>query len=105
MALDPNCIFCKIIEGEIPAEIVYRDENVVAFNDLNPQAPTHVLLVPTLHVENAAAMAESSAVISAALFKAACQIGRGLIRVETQIGKCVHQGVDADMNFTEMLPR
>ena len=74
MALDPNCIFCKIIEGEIPAEIVYRDENVVAFNDLNPQAPTHVLLVPTLHVENAAAMAESSAVISAALLKAAKQI-------------------------------
>jgi histidine triad (HIT) family protein len=40
MALDPNCIFCKIIEGQIPAEIVYRSENVVAFNDLNPQAPT-----------------------------------------------------------------
>lgn len=74
MSLDPNCIFCKIIEGEIPAEIVYRDENVVAFNDLNPQAPTHVLLVPTLHVENAAAMAESSAVIAAALLKAAKQI-------------------------------
>ncbi len=76
MELDPNCIFCKIIEGEIPAEIVYRDENVVAFNDLNPQAPTHVLLVPTLHVENAAAMAESSAVISAALLKAAKQISQ-----------------------------
>jgi hypothetical protein len=71
MALDPNCIFCKIINGEIPAEIVYRDENVLAFNDLNPQAPTHVLLIPTLHVENAAAMADASAVISAALLKVA----------------------------------
>lgn len=71
MALDPNCIFCKIIEGEIPADIVYKDENVVAFNDLNPQAPTHVLLVPTLHVENAAALADASAVVTAALFKAA----------------------------------
>ena len=71
MALDPNCIFCKIIDGEIPAEIIYRDENVVAFNDLNPQAPTHVLLVPTLHVENAAALAEASSVVAAALFKAA----------------------------------
>ena len=71
MALDPNCIFCKIIEGEIPAEIIYRDENVVAFNDLNPQAPTHVLLVPTLHVENAADMAIASAVVTSALIKAA----------------------------------
>jgi histidine triad (HIT) family protein len=74
MALDPNCIFCKIIEGEIPAEVVYRDENVVAFNDLNPQAPTHVLLVPTLHVENAADMAQASAVVTASLLKAAKEI-------------------------------
>ena len=74
MALDPNCIFCKIIEEEIPAQIIYRDPNVVAFNDLNPQAPTHVLLVPTLHVANAAELAESSAVVMAALFKAAKQI-------------------------------
>ena len=71
MALDSNCIFCKIIEGQIPADIVYKDENVVAFNDLNPQAPTHVLLVPTLHVENAAALAEASSVVTASLFKAA----------------------------------
>lgn len=74
MALNPNCIFCKIIEGEIPAEIIYRDENVVAFNDLNPQAPTHVLLVPTLHVENAAALAEASSVVMAAVFKVAKEI-------------------------------
>ena len=74
MALDLNCIFCKIIEGEIPAEIVYRDENVVAFNDLNPQAPTHVLLIPTLHVENAADLAEASSVVTAALLKAAKKI-------------------------------
>ena len=80
MALDPNCIFCKIIEGEIPADIVLRNENVVAFNDLNPQAPTHVLLVPTLHTENAAGIARNSATITADLFLAADQIAqeRGL---------------------------
>lgn len=71
MALDSNCIFCKIIQGDIPAEIIYKDENVLAFNDLNPQAPTHVLLIPTLHVENAADLAQASAVVTAALFKAA----------------------------------
>ncbi|MEY3635765.1 MAG: hypothetical protein RL147_194 [Actinomycetota bacterium] len=80
MALVSDCIFCKIIAGEIPAEIVYRNENVVAFNDLNPQAPTHVLLVPTLHTENAAGVAKNSATIIAALFLAADEIAsqRGL---------------------------
>ena len=80
MALDPNCIFCKIIEGQIPAEIVFRNENVVAFNDLNPQAPTHVLLVPTLHTENAVGLARNSATMTADLFMAADQIAqeRGL---------------------------
>lgn len=80
MALVPDCIFCKIIIGEIPAEVVYRNENVVAFNDLNPQAPTHVLLVPTLHTENAAGVAKNSATITAALFLAADEIAtqRGL---------------------------
>ncbi len=74
MALDPDCIFCKIIEGEISAEIVYRSENVVAFNDLNPQAPTHVLLIPTIHTENAAGLAKMSATITADLFTAAAHI-------------------------------
>jgi len=73
-ALDPTCIFCKIVEGDIPAEILYRNENVVAFNDLNPQAPTHVLIIPTLHAENAAQVAVISPTIIAAMHKAADEI-------------------------------
>jgi histidine triad (HIT) family protein len=45
-----SCLFCKIIAREIPASIVYEDESVLAFNDINPQAPTHVLLVPKRHI-------------------------------------------------------
>ena len=45
-----DCLFCKIIEREIPASIVYEDERVLAFNDINPQAPTHVLVVPKRHI-------------------------------------------------------
>ena len=45
-----GCLFCKIINGEIPATIVYQDDRLVAFNDINPQAPTHVLIVPRRHV-------------------------------------------------------
>ena len=76
MALDSNCLFCKIITGDIPAQIIYRNENVVAFNDIAPQAPTHVLLVPTLHTENAAGIARNSARITADLFLAADQIAK-----------------------------
>ncbi len=47
-----NCIFCKIIEGTIPSEIVYSDEHTLAFRDLNPQAPVHVLVIPRTHVES-----------------------------------------------------
>ena len=47
-----DCIFCKIANGEIPSDFLYEDENVVAFNDLNPQAPVHVLVVPKAHHEN-----------------------------------------------------
>lgn len=45
-----NCLFCKIIRGEIPSTKVYEDENTYAFRDINPQAPTHVVVVPKAHV-------------------------------------------------------
>ena len=47
-----DCIFCKIANGEIPTDLLYEDANVVAFRDLNPQAPTHVLVVPKAHYAN-----------------------------------------------------
>ena len=45
-----DCLFCRIIKREIPASIVYEDDRVLAFNDINPQAPTHVLVVPKRHI-------------------------------------------------------
>jgi len=47
-----DCLFCKIVSREIPASIVYEDDRVLAFNDINPQAPTHVLLVPKRHISS-----------------------------------------------------
>ncbi len=46
----PDCLFCKIIAREIPASIVYEDDHLIAFNDINPQGPTHVLVVPKRHI-------------------------------------------------------
>jgi len=50
--MNADCLFCKIIAREIPATIVYEDDRVLAFNDINPQAPTHVLVVPKRHIES-----------------------------------------------------
>ncbi len=51
---NPDCIFCRIVAGEIPAQIVGRTEHALAFRDLTPQAPTHVLVIPTRHYASAA---------------------------------------------------
>lgn len=48
-----NCLFCKIIKGEIPSEIIYEDDRVIAFNDINPQAPVHFLVIPRAHIKSA----------------------------------------------------
>lgn len=56
-----DCIFCEIIKGNIPSEKVYEDEFVTAFNDLNPQMPVHVLIVPKKHIVSAYELAEEDA--------------------------------------------
>ena len=48
-----DCLFCKIIEKEIPSEFIYEDDKVVAFKDINPQAPVHFLIIPKEHIESA----------------------------------------------------
>ena len=59
------CIFCKIIAGEIPSTKVYEDETVFAFRDINPQTPTHILVVPKAHIGSVAEItAENSAVVA-----------------------------------------
>ena len=59
-----DCIFCKIANGEIPSTIVYEDEYVTAFKDLNPQAPIHILVVPKKHYNNILDVEENDNVIS-----------------------------------------
>ena len=54
-----DCIFCKIVRREAPARIVYEDEDVLAFKDVNPQAPVHILVIPKKHIANLAAMTEA----------------------------------------------
>ena len=66
-----GCLFCDIVAGDVPAEVVWSDERTVAFRDLNPQAPTHVLVVPRRHLVNAASVTSEDAEDVAALLVAA----------------------------------
>lgn len=67
MAGEPqgDCLFCKIVAGEVPSEIVRETETTVAFRDINPQAPTHVLVIPKVHHRDAAALAAAEPQIAA----------------------------------------
>ena len=55
-----DCIFCKMANGEIPVEFVYRDEDVLVIRDINPQAPTHFLVIPTQHIASSAEVTDPS---------------------------------------------
>ena len=48
--METDCLFCKIVNRELPADIVYEDEQLLAFNDISPQAPTHILIIPKIHI-------------------------------------------------------
>ena len=69
-----DCVFCKIIEGEIPSKRVYEDEHVLAFHDLNPQAPVHILVVPKEHVVSAADITSGNSQLAAYCFEAIAKI-------------------------------
>mgnify|MGYP003307381537 CR=1 FL=1 len=93
-----DCIFCKIIAGDIPSAKVYEDEKILAFKDINPQAPVHILIVPKEHIASAAEInAENSAVV-AKIFEVAAKIAeeKGLsdgFRVVTNCGDSAGQTV------------
>ena len=69
-----DCIFCKIIKGDIPSTNVFRDKQVTAFRDLNPAAPTHILLVPNKHIDGVDTLASEDELLIGHLVKVAGQI-------------------------------
>ena len=71
-----ECLFCGIVDGEIPADIVHNDELVVAFRDVNAQAPTHILLIPKEHVTSVAELGDHHAGVLSDIMQAAAQLAR-----------------------------
>ena len=71
-----NCLFCKIINGEIPSSIVYQDDEVIAFKDINPQAPVHILVVPREHIQSALDKKATDGKMLSAVFSAIAKIAK-----------------------------
>ena len=70
------CVFCRIAAGEIPSDTVFQDDDVVAFRDLTPRAPTHILVIPRRHIASVAALTEDDAAIAGRLLVTAARIAR-----------------------------
>jgi histidine triad (HIT) family protein len=98
MANDADCLFCKIISGDIPADVVHETDTTLAFRDLEPQSPTHVLVVPRTHQPDAAALASAEPGVLVDLVNAAAAVARqdGLeegYRLVFNTGPAAHQTV------------
>jgi histidine triad (HIT) family protein len=94
-----DCLFCKIAAGTIPAKVVYQDDQVVAFRDINPAAPTHILLIPRRHVTGLGDVQAADGALLGALLLAASRLARdegvaeGGYRVVTNNGADAGQSV------------
>ena len=71
-----NCLFCKIVTGDIPSTKVYEDETVLAFRDIAPQAPTHILVIPKAHIASVAEVTAENSGVVAHIFEVIPQIAR-----------------------------
>ncbi len=71
-----DCVFCKIAAGEIPADILYQDEGVIAFRDINPLAPTHLLIIPRKHIPSLAHLPDAETPLIGHMAKIANQLAK-----------------------------
>lgn len=93
-----DCLFCRIVAGEVPSDRVLEDEQIIAFRDIDPQAPTHVLVIPRRHVPDVGALTDADADLLAALFRGVRQVVAAeslrSYRIVTNTGAEAGQSVD-----------
>ena len=94
---DPDCLFCKIVAGDVPSERVFEDEDVIVFRDVAPRAPTHVLAVPRRHIASVADLTDADGDLLGALFAAlrrvASDTGLTDYRIVTNVGPGAGQSI------------
>lgn len=85
-----NCLFCKIVRGEIPSTKVYEDTQILAFRDIAPQAPTHILVIPKTHIASVAELNEENAQVVAHIFATIAHIAEqeGLVNGYRVVSNC-----------------
>lgn len=93
-----DCVFCKIVNGDIPSNKVYEDESVLAFRDLDPQAPVHVLIIPKAHIASAEDISPDNSAVVAHIFEVAAKLAMDLklnngFRIVTNSGEDGQQSV------------
>jgi histidine triad (HIT) family protein len=98
-SMPADCLFCRIVAGEIPSTRVHEDGTVVAIRDINPQAPTHILLMPVAHVASAADLTNADGPLLGRLFGVAADLARaegldGGWRLVSNVGPDAGQSVD-----------
>jgi histidine triad (HIT) family protein len=97
---DPECLFCRIVHGEIPSTRVHEDDTILAFRDIAPRSPTHILVIPKEHIASAADLTESDGPMLGRLFATTAQIARdeGIAdagyRLVSNVGRWGGQTVD-----------
>ena len=90
-----DCIFCKIATKEMPSEIVAEDEETIAFKDINPQAPVHILVIPKKHIANSAAAAAEDEALLGRLILTGCQVASEAGVSQTGFRLVLNNGCDA----------
>ncbi len=97
-----DCLFCRIVAGEIPADIVAADDLVVAFRDVNPKAPTHVLVIPREHIASAAEITSGHGELLSAMFAMANRVAAAAGIDETGYRLVLNAGRDAGQSVDHL---
>ncbi|MEO5368875.1 MAG: histidine triad nucleotide-binding protein [Magnetococcus sp. DMHC-1] len=91
--MSEECVFCKIAQGEIPSRMVYEDDRVVAFHDINPQAPVHVLVIPRQHVTSLDSMTQHDRDMAGYLLERTAHVARELRLADSGYRVSINTGV------------
>ncbi|AHB13163.1 histidine triad nucleotide-binding protein [Dehalococcoides mccartyi] len=87
-----GCLFCGIAKGEIPAQIVYKDEDLVAFKDINPQSPVHILIIPRRHIANLTELDEADTELAGKMILLAGKLAREMDIAESGYRLVINSG-------------
>ncbi|MFQ5924480.1 MAG: histidine triad nucleotide-binding protein [Dehalococcoidia bacterium] len=100
--VNKDCIFCRIISGEVESKILYQDEDVVAFRDINPQAPTHLLIIPRAHITSPAEVSTDQERLLGHLIQVASELAKGEGIAESGYRLVLNSGPDSGQEIAHL---